>query len=780
MREARVRSLLYTSPSYMPASRERWRIVVPLSQNYPPETRDKLVARINGLFDGKIAPESFTLSQAYLFGHVNPDHRVEVVDGDFLDLRDDLYSGSIFKDGSGIDDQAADGSSNGGDQQRRHKSSRDDDPGPVDLDKIKAALQIIDSGPYETWLHVGAALYHELGEYGFEIWNGWSAKSPKYQPDECKEKWRDIRDLTEFTAGTIFYLANQADPGWWDRYLLDRMNNAFRASTAGDGAGADTGNKQAADEVSDAREGDERAANQAPVAQILDVIKVHPRISQLTSDAQKMLIGAKVPFYQRGGELVRPIIRTVKAAHGHLTRTAQLKTINTVYLRDTMCRHAHWARFDGRKQDWVQTIAPMNVAETLLARDGVWLFAEIVGVIACPTMRPDGSLLVKQGYDPATRLLLIEPPVMPPIPEQPTRDDALRALVLLEDLVCESPFENEASKSVALSGLITPVVRGAMPVTPMHASSAPAAGTGKSFLWDLVAAISTGQRRMPVIAAGNTEETEKRLAGVLLTGQPLISIDNVNGELKGDFLCQAVEQQYLDLRPLGSSKIVRVEAGSTTIFTTGNNITIVGDLCRRTITSRLDAQIESPQLRQFKNDPIQTILNDRGKYIAACLTICRAYIVAGRPGVLPRLASFAAWSDTVRSPLVWLGKADPLDTLESTRADDPERSLLSEVLQAWAKDHGVDAGSDVPLTVIVDRSMKMESTGGFYSTLEPVFPDLHAAVRTATGAVGNAKVDIRKFGIWCRGSKGRIVDGLRLRNKPSKRGGAATWWVERL
>ena len=100
----------------------------------------------------------------------------------------------------------------------------------------------------------------------------------------------------------------------------------------------------------------------------------------------------------------------------------------------------------------------------------------------------------------------------------------------------------------------------------------------------MAAAISIGQRRIPVIAAGNEEETEKRLASVLLTGQPLISIDNVNGELKGEFLAQAIEQQYLDLRPLGASKIVRVEAGSTTIFCTGNNITIAGaDLCRRTI-----------------------------------------------------------------------------------------------------------------------------------------------------------------------------------------------------
>src|SRR4029077_13985728 len=141
----------------------------------------------------------------------------------------------------------------------------------------------------------------------------------------------------------------------------------------------------------------------------------------------------------------------------------------------------------------------------------------IGGVISCPTMRPEGSVLVKQGYDPATRLLLVEPPEMAPIPDQPTRDDALRVLAQLEDLVCESPFVDEASRSVALSGLITPVVRGAMPVVPMHAASAPTAGRGKSFLWDMAAAISIGQRRIPVIAAGSEEETEKRLVSVLLT-----------------------------------------------------------------------------------------------------------------------------------------------------------------------------------------------------------------------------------------------------------------------
>jgi hypothetical protein len=563
--------------------------------------------------------------------------------------------------------------------------------------------------------------------------------------------------------------------------LIEGGRKKWDKPEGSDGNDGDDGDGDAAQP--NFKEGDERVANQAPVAAELPVLRITPRISLLTTQTQKMLIAARVPFYQRGGQLVRPIIRTVNAAHGRLTKTAQLKSIVPIFMRDTMCRHARWERCTPKTMAWLPTTAPMNVAATLLARDGVWGFPEIVGVIATPTMRPDGSLLLKQGYDPATRLLLIEPPKMPEIPDEPTRDDALKALALLEDLISESPFDDDASGAVALSALITPVVRGAFAVAPMHVSSAPVAGSGKSFLWDLVAAISTGQQRMPVIAAGNEEETMKRLAGVMLTGQPLISIDNVNGELKGDFLCQAIEQHFLDVRPLGRSDIIRIETGGVTIFATGNNITIVGDLCRRTITSRLDSNLENPQLRQFHNNPIRKILDDRGTYIAACLTICRAYIVAGRPGLLPRLASFEGWSDTVRSALVWLGKADAVDTMQSIRDEDPQRVALGDLLHAWAQDHGLGPGSNVSAAVIIDKSVTVERMGGL-ETGEFKLPALNAAVRAATSLIaGNAlsaKGDPARFGQYCKAMKGRIVDGLRLANKPSSRGGVATWWVEQV
>ena len=99
-RDARVRTLLYTSGSYTSAT-PKWRVLCPTSKELPPAERAKLVARVNGIFGGIFAGESFTLSQAYYFGRVgdNPEHQAVIVDGDFIDRRDDLDAGAIGKAG---------------------------------------------------------------------------------------------------------------------------------------------------------------------------------------------------------------------------------------------------------------------------------------------------------------------------------------------------------------------------------------------------------------------------------------------------------------------------------------------------------------------------------------------------------------------------------------------------------------------------------------------------------------------------------------------------------
>jgi len=69
-RTAGLRALLYTSPSHSPA-KPRWRILCPFSAPLAPKRREKLMNRVNGLYSGIFAPESWSLSQSYYFGRVD-------------------------------------------------------------------------------------------------------------------------------------------------------------------------------------------------------------------------------------------------------------------------------------------------------------------------------------------------------------------------------------------------------------------------------------------------------------------------------------------------------------------------------------------------------------------------------------------------------------------------------------------------------------------------------------------------------------------------------------
>jgi hypothetical protein len=285
---------------------------------------------------------------------------------------------------------------------------------------------------------------------------------------------------------------------------------------------------------------------------------------------------------------------------------------------------------------------------------------------------------------------------------------------------------------------------------------------------------------MPVISTGaSTEELEKRLGPLLMKGQPLVAIDNISGELGGDFLCQAIERHVVDVRILGKSEIVRCEARGTTLFATGNNFTIVGDVCRRVITCNLDAEMEQPEFREFDFDPVDRVLSDRGKYIAAALTICRAYIVAGRPDiVMPRLASFEGWSDTVRSALVWLGRDDPAKSMESAKEEDPERIELMNMQEAWAKSIGVGRGRGVKLAAVLFKgAATSRPTEG--ADLEPTHPDLHAALEDVCfRSIGkHTQPDARILGNWMRRFKMRVVEGRRFACQPNQKGGSV-WWLE--
>ncbi len=193
-------------------------------------------------------------------------------------------------------------------------------------------------------------------------------------------------------------------------------------------------------------------------------------------------------------------------------------------------------------------------------------------------------------------------------------------------------------------------------------------------------------------------------------------------------------------------------------------------MTRRVLLCTLDANMERPELRQFRDNPVNRVLADRGKYIAAAMTVVRAYRVAEHVEPLPRLASFEGWSDMVRSALVWLGCADPCITMEKAREEDPYLQTMIAVFTEIR--HAVGASNPQTAAEIVRLALTREA--GDSSPLK--YPDLQEALKNAAGDKGGF-LQARAVGKWLSRHKGRITNQLRLDGKADDHGHAAIWWI---
>lgn len=609
-----------------------------------------------------------------------------------------------------------------------------------DRETVADALRSIPNDfDYDGWIRIGYALYDGLGEAGRDLWESWSATSPKDDAAHTAGKYSAFAQGRSISIATLFWHA--AENGW-------KRPGAGRSGAPKKDR---TERRASADpEAAPSEEDDGR-----PIVRF-----VNGKVPEAVDRMEELLLKAGVQIYSRAGALVRPVIDEVPAAKGRMTTVARMSPLVAVSLADMVARIMRVQRFDWRAEDWLDINPPSEMTLTLLAREGQWRVPPVAGIITTPTLRPDGSLLTQAGYDPATRLYLAHDPgfTMPDLMERPDRNEAIAALAFIEALLVGFPFVGSVDRAVALSGILTALVRGVLPTAPLHAIRAHSPGTGKSFLVDLAAVIATG-RRCPVIAAGKTEEeTEKRLGALLRDAVPVVSIDNVNGELGGDMLCQLTERPLVRVRILGKSEAPELECRSTT-FATGNNLVLTGDMTRRAVICSLDAEMDRPELRDFSFNPIDRVMADRGAYVAAALTVIRAYQVAGSPAVCGSLGSYEDWSAMVRSPLVWLGHDDPVTSMETAREEDPELSAIRELFEHW-REH-LHLSSGYTTNAITKAACEKGPGAAFdYNVQEfraPEFRDLLLRQAGDGGAVNS-----RRLGKWLSRIKGRVVGGHRI------------------
>ncbi len=227
----------------------------------------------------------------------------------------------------------------------------------------------------------------------------------------------------------------------------------------------------------------------------------------------------------------------------------------------------------------------------------------------------------------------------------------------------------------------------------------PQAGTGAGLLSDVIAIIATGRPAVMMAPPKTDEECEKRLASILLHGQAVITLDNIEGYLYFPSLAMLLTTATFQTRILGQTKEVRLPNRATYIVT-GNNVRLGGDMPRRCYLCRMDARLARPWMRDPKgfkyHHLMQWVKENRGRLLAATLTMARTWVQAGKPipEGLPPLGGFEDWTNTVGGVLAHAGLTDFLGNLDFMYSkSDVETPQWEGFFAAWQEILGEDAAT---------------------------------------------------------------------------------------
>ena len=357
------------------------------------------------------------------------------------------------------------------------------------------------------------------------------------------------------------------------------------------------------------------------------------------------------------------------------------------------------------------------------------------GIAAAPILTGDGGIRSASGFDAATGLWALPVPSLD-VPDAPSRGDAEAALTTLRQALRTFPFADAdnvhdpalgvpvvdlskppgAAESAALISLLTAICRPSLPLAPGFMVTAPigsGSGVGKGLLVRVIAAIAYGYEPRAFNAGRTAEEMDKRLGAELICADPILLLDNVNSTaLRSDTLASVLTESPTRIRLLGESTMIQLSA-KTFIAVTGNGLTVSEDLVRRFIVCALDARVENPSARPFRDGQAEFLSatsRRRGELLSAALVIWRwgrqhADTVRGEP-----LGSFETWSRWCRDPLVALGCRDPVSQIAEARALDPYRLQLEAAFSEWWQVHGDES---VRAADVADSVCRLLNPQGF-------------------------------------------------------------------
>ncbi len=358
-------------------------------------------------------------------------------------------------------------------------------------------------------------------------------------------------------------------------------------------------------------------------------VRVNARFMRdITSDAVSVLEANNDPprLFRSGTTLVR-------------TRDRKVEILERTHLKGLLDRTADFVK-ENKDGETAPARPPSDVVDDILTLPDL-PFPNLEGIRNTPVFMPNGELLAVDGYHPGSGLLLDLADLgrIETLPLSEARGH------VLEELLTDFPFVDEASKAHAVALLLQPFVRPMIEgPTPLFGVDAPTRGTGKGLLVDAVARVVTGGPAPIMAQPRDSDEIEKRVTAKLLAGSSMIVLDNVTA-LRASSLAAALTSELWEGRRLGKSEIVRLK-NNATWASTGNNVELSEEIARRYIQIRLDAGVAHPELRRdFRHPDLRVWVTDnRALLVSACISVIQAWIDAGRPPGSPSLGSYESWA----------------------------------------------------------------------------------------------------------------------------------------
>ncbi|WP_052185137.1 DNA-primase RepB domain-containing protein [Methylotenera versatilis] len=364
--------------------------------------------------------------------------------------------------------------------------------------------------------------------------------------------------------------------------------------------------------------------------------------------------------------------------------------INVPALTKELSICAAWEKFSARAGGFVACDPPARHIGILSDSQTYAHLPHLLGVARQPYFREsDGILVTQAGYDKVSKRFGVFD-ARKFVTTTPTIDAAHIALALLNDLLTEFSYATPSDKSAALSAIFTAVTRTSYAYAPAFHTKASTIGSGKTYQNELISAFAKPGLTQKVSYPTTGEEATKSILALLLPAPAVIEFDDMATDwIPHGIINRALTAESITDRILGVSKTATVST-RTLFLSSGNNVGPVRDLLRRVITISIDHRCATPATKSYKGLPVETVRRDRGRYVAAVLTIILAWKAAGSPrAAVENIATYGgAWADYCRHTLIWLGQADPATSLLDQVKNDPDADALLVLMTAWHKRYG--------------------------------------------------------------------------------------------